>query len=330
MSLGFRWTSIKLGIFTIVTVLVTTWLAAIIGNFQLFASPYVVTAEFKDASGLLKGDVVKAAGVTIGRVESISVDGGMAIVEMSLDENTEVPSGVAAHIRFRNLVGQRMVTLVDEEGGSNDLLADGDHIPLDRTESAFDLTVLFNGLRPLIRSTNPEDINIVSREVVAALGSRKDDVASLFSNLADISDLLASKDEELDVLLEGVNLVTSDLAARDLQIQNSLGSMNSFLADLSAARGDLAGALENLDIAARKFGKIIRRNDDRIAGELADLEIVLDALDDRRGDLRKIVRGLPSFLTAVQRVTDYGEWGNQHLIHLCKDDLGTCGTRWKR
>ena len=39
---GIRWTAVKLLIFTIVTVIVTTWLAMIIGNFRLFASPYEV------------------------------------------------------------------------------------------------------------------------------------------------------------------------------------------------------------------------------------------------------------------------------------------------
>ncbi len=65
---GFRWVAVKLTLFTVVTVIVTSGLAAIIGNFKFFSSPYVVTAQFEDATGLLQGDVVKAAGVTIGRV----------------------------------------------------------------------------------------------------------------------------------------------------------------------------------------------------------------------------------------------------------------------
>jgi virulence factor Mce family protein len=331
---GFRWTAVKLGIFTIVTLIVTSWLAAIIGNFQFFSSPYTITAEFEDASGLLQGDVVKAAGVTIGRVEKIRVENGLAIVEMSIEEGTELPAGIAAEVRFRNLIGQRMIALVEDPEGTasgvpaSGTLEGGALIPLEQTKPAFDLSVLFNGLRPLIRSTSPEDINIVTREVLAALKGREDVTADLFTNLADISDTLASKDKELDVLLDGVNAVTSNLSTRDAQLRASLADMGSFLTDLSASREQLGSALVNLDVAAKKLGQIVRDNDDRLEGEVDDLAVLLDAIDDRRGDLRKIVRRLPDFLTAVQRVTNYGEWGNQHLINVCKDDFGTCGQRF--
>lgn len=331
---GFRWTAVKLGIFTIVTLIITSWLAAIIGNFQYFSSPYTITAEFEDATGLLQGDVVKAAGVTIGRVEKIRVEDGLAIVELSIEEDTELPAGIGAEVRFRNLLGQRMIALVDDPEGtapgtaSSETLAAGALIPLEQTKPAFDLSVLFNGLRPLIRSTSPEDINIVTREVLAALKGREDVTADLFTNLADISDTLASKDEELDVLLDGVNAVTSNLSTRDVQLRASLADMGSFLTDLSASREQLGQALVNLDVAANKLGQIVRDNDQRLEGEVDDLAVLLDAIDDRRGDLRKIVRRLPDFLTAVQRVTNYGEWGNQHLINVCKDDFGTCGQRF--
>lgn len=326
---GFRWTAVKLGIFTIVTLIITSWLAAIIGNFQFFSSPYTITAEFEDATGLLQGDVIKAAGVTIGRVEKIRVEDGLAIVEMSIEEGTELPAGIAAEVRFRNLIGQRMIALVeDTEGAASGILQGGALIPLEQTKPAFDLSVLFNGLRPLIRSTSPEDINIVTGEVLAALKGREDVTADLFTNLADISDTLASKDEELDVLLDGVNAVTSNLSTRDAQLRASLADLGSFLTDLSASREQLGQALVNLDVAANKLGQIVRDNDERIEGEIDDLAVLLDAIDDRRGDLRKIVRRLPDFLTAVQRVTNYGEWGNQHLINVCKDDFGTCGQRF--
>src|SRR5687768_10805981 len=164
MMPNFRWIAVKLGVFTVVTIIITMWLAAIIGNLRLGSSPYVVTAEFSDASGVLKGDAVKAAGVTVGRVKDIRVEDGIAKVDLAIDEEIQLPEGMSVAIRFRNLVGQRMVSFFGE-GDPETSLEDGDVIPLAETKPAFDLTALFNGLRPLIRSTTPADINIVSREV---------------------------------------------------------------------------------------------------------------------------------------------------------------------
>ncbi|HET7481245.1 MAG TPA: MlaD family protein [Actinomycetota bacterium] len=327
MNAGLRAVSAKLAIFTVVTIAVTFWLASVIGNLDLFSHSYSVDAEFTDASGLLVGDVVKAAGVDIGRVEDIRIDDGIAVVTLSLDEDAEVPASVRAQIRFRNLVGQRMVTLTDDGPQSSTTLADGALIPLDRTEPAFDLTVLFNGLRPLIRSTDPRDINIVTHALTKALAGRGDDVEGLLDHVAAFSDSLASKDRELSSLLSSVNVVTSDLSTRDAQLRRTLSNLDSFLGDLDASRSQLADALVTLDDAATRLRRVVANNDDNIRSEVADLATVLDAVDDNRGELRSALRELPSMLVAVERVNGYGEWANLHLVNVCKDDFGTCGTR---
>ncbi|HEX2058355.1 MAG TPA: MCE family protein [Actinomycetota bacterium] len=324
---SFRWVAVKLLVFTIVTIVVTTYLASIIGNFRLFAQPYEITAELTDASGLLRGDVVKAAGVTVGRVEEIGIRDGIAVVTMSIDEGTELPDGLEAKVRFRNLVGQRMITL-DAPAPATGRTEPGDVIPVDRTEPAFDLSALFNGLRPLIRSTNPEDINTVTRALTRALSGRAEEVEGFLGNVADISTSLASKDRELAVMLDALNEVTTELNGRDDQLRATLGDLDDFLGDLHASRHELAAALTTLDDAATRLGRVVARNDSNIEAEIDDLAVLLDAVDDKRADLRGALRALPDMLVAVERVNSYGQWANVHLVHLCKDDFGTCGRRW--
>jgi phospholipid/cholesterol/gamma-HCH transport system substrate-binding protein len=329
MTGSIRWTAFKLAMFTVVTIIVTTWLASIIGNLQFFKSPYEISGEFTDATGVLNGDVVKAAGVTVGRVASIEIQDGVAVIKMTIQEDVELPAGLKAEIRFRNLVGQRMVNLVaDEEASTTGLMAAGDVIPLERTAPAFDLSALFNGLRPLIRSTDPADINLVSRELVQALRGRSADVEGFLSNVSELSETLASKDEQIATMLDSLNTVTADLAGRDQQLQTTLGALNSFMGDLAASKDDLAVALRTLDDAATRFGRIIDRRDGDIEAELADLATIFDAVNDKRAQLRKAIRALPGFTIGVERVSNYGQWGNIHLIDVCKDDLGTCGRRW--
>lgn len=321
-----RWIAIKLGVFTVVTIVITVWLAAIIGNLRLFSSPYELSAQFSDASGLLKGDVVKAAGVTVGRVADIRVEDGVAIVDMSVDEGVDLPAGLGAAIRFRNLVGQRMVVLIGE-GSATDSMPGGYTIPLADTQGAFDLTALFNGLRPLIRSTDPGDINIVTREVTKAFQGRGAQVEGLLANLATVGEMIAGKDHQLAELLDGFGAVTSDLASRDGQLSNTLASMADLLSALAEDKDELDQALRVLDDAATRLARIVATNDSLIDAEIEDLAVILDAVDDKRADLRRIIRALPKMLTAVERAGSYGQWSNIHLIDACKDDLGTCGTR---
>ena len=328
MNGDLRWASLKLVVFTAFTAVITVWLASIIGNFQLFSSPYEVKAEFTNATGLLHGDVVKAAGVTVGRVDEIAIKDGLAIVSMSIDEDAHIPEDVEAEIRFRNLIGQRLVQLVQpEDSTASGVLEDGDLITLDHTDPAFDLSDLFNGLRPLIRSTNPADINLVAREVVTALRGRSDDIAGLLTNVSEISEMLATKDQELSTLLEGLNVVSSDLAGRDDQLRRTLGYINRFFEKVLDNRRALARALVTLEDAAVRIERLVDNNAENIDAELEALADILDVVDRRRADLESIIRRLPDMLVAVERVTGYGEWTNLHLIDVCKDDSGTCGSR---
>lgn len=327
MMQSLRWASFKLTLFTIVTIVVTMWLAATIGNFRFFSTPYTVTAQFEDASGLLRGDVVKAAGVTVGKVSAIEVTDGLAVVSLAIDDDIDLPAGVRAEIRFRNLIGQRMVTMVDDPAGHQGLLSHGETIPLERTESAFDLSALFNGLRPLIRSTSPRDINIVAKSLTAALSGRADEIEGLLHNLALVSETVASRDRALSGLLEDINIVAEDLASRDQQLQRTFSNVDDFLTDVAGSKEDLSAALVSLDEAAGIFRRIVSENEDNITAELEDLATLFDAVNDKRKDLRGAVRALPSMLVAVERVNSYGQWSNLHLIHVCKDDSGTCGAR---
>jgi phospholipid/cholesterol/gamma-HCH transport system substrate-binding protein len=325
--ISLRAASIRLFVFTVFTVAVTVWLASAIGNFRLVGDAYDLRAEFSDASGLLRGDMVRAAGVEVGRVKDIRVRDGIAVVTLEIDGHVELPSELEARIRFRNLIGQKMVTLVQSSGHRGGTMASGDLIALESTEPSFDITELFDGLRPLIRSTDPADINTVSRELVAALGGREDTVAGLLGNIAEISDSLASKDRALAALLDDANIVTGDLAERDEQLQRTLDNMGRFFTELAASRSELDQALVVLDDAAVRLARLVRRNDANIRGSIDALAVVLDAVNDRRRDLRRALNALPEMLVGVERVTTYGEWSMLHLVRACRDEGGRCGTR---
>jgi phospholipid/cholesterol/gamma-HCH transport system substrate-binding protein len=322
---GVRGTGIKLGLFTAFTIVITFWLAAVIGNYRPFAAPYEVKAQFSDVTGLLVGDLVKAAGVNVGRVNGIRVEDGMAVVTIAVNEDVELPANVEAEVRFRNLIGQRMIAMVPPETPSSELLEPDDLISLDQTEPAFDLTELFNGLRPLIRSTSPRDINIVAKTLTKVLRGRSGQIESLLTNISDVSDTISSEDQALSQLLDGLNTVSSDLASRDQQLEVTLTSINEFFGKILANRKALRLALVNLDDAAVRLNRIVKRNDDNIKIELKSLRQILAVVDARRKDLRGAVRSLPGFLEATERATGYGEWAQVHLIDVCKDDFGVCG-----
>ena len=87
--------AIKLGIFVLVSVIVTGTLTAIMGSFA-FGTETEYKAEFTSASLLEKGDDVRVAGVTVGSVKEVEIkDRDAAEITFKIKEDVPAHHGVA-------------------------------------------------------------------------------------------------------------------------------------------------------------------------------------------------------------------------------------------
>jgi phospholipid/cholesterol/gamma-HCH transport system substrate-binding protein len=145
---------IKLCVFAVVTITLTAMLASTIASMG-WGTRTTYRAQFTDVTGLLPGDDIRIAGVKVGEVDGIKVvRNSVAEVTFSVDKDQRLDAGTQARIRYRNIVGQRYVALTEGPSRNQRLREDG-LIPLAQTEPALDLTVLFNGFRPLFTALDP-------------------------------------------------------------------------------------------------------------------------------------------------------------------------------
>jgi phospholipid/cholesterol/gamma-HCH transport system substrate-binding protein len=108
------------------------------GDISLFMEEsYPVSARFVSISGLKEGAVVEVAGVKVGRVSGIELDGGgyEAVVRMEISKAVQLSDDSIASIRTAGIIGDRFIKLTP--GGSEDYLDPGDMIQ--ETESAISL-----------------------------------------------------------------------------------------------------------------------------------------------------------------------------------------------
>jgi phospholipid/cholesterol/gamma-HCH transport system substrate-binding protein len=111
------------------------------GDISLFKEDsYPVSARFVSISGLKEGAVVELAGVKVGKVSSIALDGGdyEAVVHMDISKAVRLSDDSIASIRTAGIIGDRFIKLTP--GGSEDYLGPGDEIQ--ETESAISLEEL--------------------------------------------------------------------------------------------------------------------------------------------------------------------------------------------
>ena len=134
-------TSIKVGIFAAVMLLVTAGLFAVFGQYRGDAENKY-SAVFRDVSSLKSGDAVKVAGVRVGTVNRVSLQPDNTVtVGFEADRDIVLTEGTKAAVRYLNLVGDRYLELLDSPGSAA-VAPSGSTIPTERTEAALDLDLL--------------------------------------------------------------------------------------------------------------------------------------------------------------------------------------------
>jgi phospholipid/cholesterol/gamma-HCH transport system substrate-binding protein len=314
-----RSTGLKLGAFTIFTIIVTFWLASVIGKLTPFTDTYMVKAQFTDATGILNGDAVKIAGVEIGKVVGFEVAEGVATIEMEIQEEVEIPTNAIVDIKFLNLLGQRVVNVLEPENPASESLADGATIPIAQTRPALDLSVVFNNLRPLIQSTNPEEINTVSRAILKVFKGREDEFAGILGNVGDLTKTLADRDQRLARLVEDLDDVTVVLNDQKGNIKGSLREFTQFMETLADLTPQIERTVDNLTTASGKFGGLIERNRANLEQDLADLATLLSIVNDNLGPLDRIAKNLKEVLLSTARTHGYGKWYNLYIVNFCPE-----------
>jgi phospholipid/cholesterol/gamma-HCH transport system substrate-binding protein len=136
-------TETAVGIFVIIGILCTAYLAIKLGRMEWFGENYyMVDAYFTSVSGLKTGAVVEMAGVEVGQVNAIALDtkSQMAKVKLKIRNGIPVRDDVIASVKTSGLIGDKFIKLTP--GGAGELLKAGGTI-MD-TESALDIEELIS------------------------------------------------------------------------------------------------------------------------------------------------------------------------------------------
>ena len=124
------------GIFVAIGLGAIVFLALKVGNLLTVSSApgYRLEARFDNIGGLKLRAPVKAAGVVVGRVESVRLDPKTyeAVVNLRIDRGFEFTKDTIASINTSGLLGEVYVGL--DAGGDTAMLKDGDRVA--KTQSA--------------------------------------------------------------------------------------------------------------------------------------------------------------------------------------------------
>jgi phospholipid/cholesterol/gamma-HCH transport system substrate-binding protein len=299
----------KLTVFALVTVVLTAALAQTLGS--LWPSGGVTyRARFTDVTGVLPGDDVRIAGVKVGQVTNVRlVDNSVAELTVSVDDQVPLAASVHATIRYRNLIGQRYVALTEEADDGRRLPARG-LIPLSQTTPALDLTVLFNGFRPLFTALTPQDLNSLAYEIIQVLQGESGTVTDLLQHTASLTTALADRDAVIDQVITNLNTVLSTLDQHRGELSTTIAQLQQFVSGLAADRAAIGTAVGNIGGLAAATASLLHQVRPDLAHDITGLGSLADLLSANSAVIDATLANLPQQYQALTRTASDGSWFN--------------------
>ncbi|MET8776732.1 MCE family protein [Nocardia sp. NPDC050713] len=266
-------------------------------------------ALFTDANGLKVGDDVRMYGVQVGKVEKISLDGVKAKVHLTVKTATPIYDNSTLAIRYQNLTGQRYIDLQQQPNPGVRLPANA-VIGADMTVPSFDVTSLFNGLKPVLATLSPEAVNQFTESMLAVIegdgtgigpameaigklsqyvGDRQQVIGQLVKNMSDIADRVGGRVHYLVPLLARLSDVFQSLQA-------NIGGLADFAMSAPAVLGPLDRLLATLGLDPRSGQDI----DAMIRGLFPDPQQAVEVFGRLPGLLQSVDNALPRTVAGWQ------------------------------
>jgi phospholipid/cholesterol/gamma-HCH transport system substrate-binding protein len=239
-----RMSLLIIAVFTVICIAGMEFLAINMGQGAFLDSSYTVHAIFSDADGLPTNSDVRAIGVDVGKVVSISHDPaypGETVATLQITDASANPvyTNGYANVRPKTLLGEKYVDLTVGGGATAEPIAAGGYLPISQTGKDVSNDEIFNAFDATARRQQ----QLVFQELDAATFGRSADIQAILPQLTKVvSDLqplarLYEKDQP--------------------QVDNIFVQFNTFMQTVADEHEQLAGLLSNGNIA---LGAIAQRD----------------------------------------------------------------------
>ncbi|MGB5795272.1 MAG: MCE family protein [Mycolicibacter algericus] len=303
----------RLGIFVLVTVFAMCALVTIFGQVR-FEGGWTYRAEFIDAAGLENGNFVRIAGVEVGKVTSMSLkDDGHVTVDFTADESVALTEGSRAVIRWDNVIGGRYLALEQGAGGVK-LLKAGETIPVDRTAPALDLDALIGGFRPLFRALDPDQVNKLTGQLIAAFQGQGTTIGSFLVQTSALTSTLADQDALIGEVIGNLSAVLGSLSNNSGQFALAVDSLSELVHGLAERKQEISDGVTYVNASARSIGELMSQSRPPLQKAVGEVdrtaEIVL-------GDHEYVEGLLDSLPDTYRMLLRQGLNGNYFSFYLC-------------
>ena len=276
------------------------------------------TAEFSEASGLQQDNDVRIAGVKVGKVSDIELDGGSVKVSFKV-KDAWLGDRTSAAIKIKTLLGQKYLSLDPQGEGA---LNPGSAIPRDRTMAPYDVLDAFRGLSQTVDDIDTKQLAQSFDTISQTFANTPEDVRGALSGLSKLSDTIASRDTQLSNLLANTREVSQTLVDRDAEVQKLLNDGNQLLAELSKREDAITSLLNGSRELATQLQGLIDDNGKQLDPVLTSLDQLTSMLQRNQDSLAQGIAKFAPFIRVFTNTIGNGRWFDNYICGLVLPSFG--------
>jgi len=289
---------VKVGIFSTIALIVLAVLVWKVEDLNPFGvKGRRLTALFHSVAGLDDKAAVRVAGVRVGRVDGIGLEGQMAKVSLLLDQPVDLPEGTIAKISSLGLLGDKYVELVP--GPPNGPLLAKNAVLQGVTPPSFDdamakLNDIGTSIQKVTDSFTGGDLGGNINRLLADIEATSQTIRVLVEeNRANVGSTIRNFDRVSETL-------AAELPKLARQLDRALDQVATVVAE---NRQDLKGSMENIHELTTKL-QTSADNLNKISGKIASGEGTIGKLVNNDDAYNQVVSTLDSIKGGVASLSD--------------------------
>ena len=310
--------SFRLGLVTIIVMLVLMAATFNLSSFPGFRGT-TYTAELSDASGIHRGNMVLVGGIRSGRVKDVDLAGDHVVVTFEVDNGVEFGTNTGASVEVLNLLGEKYLKLSPDGEGQ---LSEDVAIPLERTESAYDIVGVFGDLTTTTEDIDTDQLVKALHEVSATTDQAAPEIQASFDGIARLSRTVASRDSEIKALLASSRQVSTLLAARSEDLVDLMGSSDLVFQEVEKRKDAIHRLLVNARRLAVELRGVATDNQAQIGPALKEVDDLLSLLISKEKELKATLNAFGPYASILSNIIGTGPWFDAYASNLASVPTG--------
>lgn len=273
----------------------------------------VYSASFLDAGGLVVGDDVMVAGVTVGSVEKIELSGREVRAEFTVQENIELGDATTVDIKTNTILGRKSLKVAPAGEGS---IGAHDTIPSSRTNSPYSLTEALGDLGTTVSELDTAQLGDAMNVVSDTFAETPPELTAALDGVSRLSESINSRDESLYDLLERAESVTGILAERSGQINQLILDGNELFGELDRRRTAISQLITHISAVSRQLTALVQENQAQLGPTMDKLNSVVAVLQKNNENIAAALDGLGPYISALGESVASGPFFNAYIQNI--------------